>query len=231
MIDLSNPNLLIIAGALVLGLLLVWFLFGRSSAPRVRSYKPDVLDEGAAPAARNQALIDAPPAAKVAPVAAPAPAPAPVPVQKAKPEPKAKPAPKTKAEPKPKAEPKAKAEPKLKAELKAKAEPKVKAAAKAAPKPKAEPKPKAAPKATAVSAGPDDLSRIKGLGPKLQKLLPELGVTSFAQIAAMTDADLADLDTKLGAFAGRPAKDSWVEQAKLLAAGDTVGFEGKFGKV
>ena len=231
MIDLSNPNLLIIAGALVLGLLLVWFLFGRSSAPRVRSYKPDVLDEGAAPAARNQALIDAPPAAKVAPVAAPAPAPAPVPVQKAKPEPKAKPAPKTKAEPKPKAEPKAKAEPKLKAELKAKAEPKVKAAAKAAPKPKAEPKPKAAPKATAVSAGPDDLSRIKGLGPKLQKLLPELGVTSFAQIAAMTDADLADLDTKLGAFAGRPAKDSWVEQAKLLAAGDTAGFEGKFGKV
>ena len=231
MIDLSNPNLLIIAGALVLGLLLVWFLFGRSSAPRVRSYKPDVLDEGAAPAARNQALIDAPPAAKVAPVAAPAPAPAPVPVQKAKPEPKAKPAPKTKAEPKPKAEPKAKAEPKLKAELKAKAEPKVKAAAKAAPKPKAEPKPKAAPKASAVSAGPDDLSRINGLGPKLQKLLPELGVTRFAQIAAMTDADLADLDTKLGAFAGRPAKDSWVEQAKLLAAGDTAGFEGKFGKV
>ncbi len=231
MIDLSNPNLLIIAGALVLGLLLVWFLFGRSSAPRVRSYRPDVLDEGAAPAARNQALIDAPPAAKVAPVAAPAPAPAPVPVQKAKPEPKAKPAPKTKAEPKPKAEPKAKAEPKLKAEPKAKAEPKVKAAVKAAPKPKAEPKPKAAPKATAASAGPDDLSRIKGLGPKLQKLLPELGVTSFAQIAAMTDADLADLDTKLGAFAGRPAKDSWVEQAKLLAAGDTAGFEGKFGKV
>ena len=231
MIDLSNPNLLIIAGAVVLGLLLVWFLFGRSSAPRVRSYKPDVLDEGASPAARNQALIDAPPAAKVAPVAAPAPAPAPVPVQKAKPEPKAKPAPKTKAEPKPKAEPKAKAEPKLKAEPKAKAEPKVKAAVKAAPKPKAEPKPKAAPKATAASAGPDDLSRIKGLGPKLQKLLPELGVTSFAQIAAMTDADLAELDSKLGAFAGRPAKDSWVEQAKFLAAGDTAGFEGKFGKV
>ena len=56
-------------------------------------------------------------------------------------------------------------------------------------------------------------------------------MTSFAQIAAMTDADLAELDTKLGAFAGRPAKDSWVEQAKLLAAGDTAGFEGKFGKV
>ena len=185
MIDLSNPNLLIFAGALVFGLLLVWYLFGRSSAPRERSYKPDVLDEGAAPAARNQALIDAPPAAKIEPVIAPAPAPEPVPAPAPAPVAEAKPAP--------------------------------------APKPKAAP--------AAASAGPDDLSRIKGLGPKLQKLLPELGVTSFAQIAAMTDADLAELDSKLGAFAGRPAKDSWVEQAKLLAAGDTAGFEGKFGKV
>ncbi len=245
MIDLSNPNLLMIAGAVVVGLLLVWFLFGRSSAPRERSYKPDVLDEGAAPAARNQALIDAPPAAKVAPVAAPKPAPEPVPAKEPKPaakaEPKAKAAPKPKAEPKAKAAPKPKAEPKAKAavktEPKVKAEPKAKAAPKVEAKPKAEPKAKAAPKvapkpkAAAPAAGPDDLSRIKGLGPKLQKLLPELGITSFAQIAAMTDADLADLDTKLGAFAGRPAKDSWIEQAKLLAAGDTAGFEGKFGKV
>lgn len=229
MIDLSNPNLLIFAGVMVFGLVLVWYLFGRSSAPRERSYKPDVLDEGAAPAARNQALIDAPPAAKVAPVVAPKPAPDPVltnePKPAAKAEPKAKAAPKAKATPKPKAEPKAKAAPKV--------EPKVKAEPKAEVKPKAEAKPKAAPKpkAAAPSAGPDDLSRIKGLGPKLQKLLPELGITSFAQIAAMSDADLADLDTKLGAFAGRPAKDSWVEQAKLLAAGDTAGFEGKFGKV
>jgi len=223
MIDLSNPNLLIFAGALVFGLLLVWYLFSRSSAPRERSYKPDVLDEGAAPAARNQALIDAPPAAKIEPVIAPAPAPEPVPV--AAPEPVVEAAPKPKAAPKP--EPKPKAEPKSKAEPKPKAEP----AAKAEPKPKAAPKPKAEPKPAPAPAAPDDLSRIKGLGPKLQKLLPELGITTFAQIAAMTDADLAELDTKLGAFAGRPAKDSWVEQAKFLAAGDTAGFEGKFGKV
>ncbi|HCF24322.1 MAG TPA: hypothetical protein DER67_02060 [Novosphingobium sp.] len=77
----------------------------------------------------------------------------------------------------------------------------------------------------------DDLSRIKGLGPKLQALLPTLGLSTYAQIAALTEADLAELDGKLGAFAGRPAKDSWVEQAKYLAAGDVAGFEGKFGKV
>jgi predicted flap endonuclease-1-like 5' DNA nuclease len=200
MIELSNNNLLILAGALVFGLLLVWYLFARASKPRQRSFKPDVLDEGAAPAARNQALIDAPPAAKITPVIAAAPAP------------ELEPAPKPKAAPVPKAAPKTKAD------------------AKPAPKPKAEPKPKAAPK-QAIAPAADDLARIKGLGPKLQKLLPDLGITTFAQIAALTEADLAVLDTRLGVFAGRPAKDNWVEQAKLLAAGDTAGFEGKFGKV
>ena len=47
----------------------------------------------------------------------------------------------------------------------------------------------------------------------------------------MTDADLATLDGKLGAFAGRPARDNWVEQAKLLSAGDAAGYEAKFGKL
>jgi predicted flap endonuclease-1-like 5' DNA nuclease len=217
MIDLSNPNLVWFALALVAGLALVWFLFGRAGTPRERSHKPDVLDEGVGPAQRNQALIDAAPAAKIEPVVI-APEPQPVPVPVAAPAPEAAPAPAAK----PKAAPKPKAEPRPKAEPAAKAEPKPKAA----PKPKAEPKPAAAP-----AAGPDDLSRIKGLGPKLQKLLPELCITTFAQIAALTEADLAELDTKLGAFAGRPAKDSWVEQAKFLAAGDTAGFEAQFGKV
>ena len=66
---------------------------------------------------------------------------------------------------------------------------------------------------------------------QVQKLLPELGLSTFAQIAALTEADLAELDTKLGAFAGRPAKDNWVEQAKYLATGDTAGFEARFGQV
>jgi predicted flap endonuclease-1-like 5' DNA nuclease len=77
----------------------------------------------------------------------------------------------------------------------------------------------------------DDLSRIKGVGPKLRTLLHGLGVTRYEQIAAWTDTDLADLDTKLGAFAGRPARDNWVEQARLLAAADTAGYEAKFGKL
>ena len=86
------------------------------------------------------------------------------------------------------------------------------------------------PPSVAPSRG-DDLAMIKGLGPKLQTLLPTLGITSYAQIAALTEADLAELDPKLGPFAGRPTRDGWVEQAQYLAVGDVAGFEARFGKV
>jgi predicted flap endonuclease-1-like 5' DNA nuclease len=77
----------------------------------------------------------------------------------------------------------------------------------------------------------DDLRKIKGLGPKMLTVLHALGITTFAQIAAWTDADLDDLDTRLGAFAGRPRRDNWVEQARLLSGGDTGAYEAKFGKL
>lgn len=129
----------------------------------------DVLDEGAERAQRNQALIDAAPAAvKAAPEPAPAPEPMPEPV----------------------------------------------------PAPAPAPAPVAA----------DDLSRIKGIGPKLVTLLGELGITSFAQIAAWEAADVAHIDGQLGRFAGRITRDQWIEQAKLLAAADEAGFAERFGK-
>ncbi|WP_309751569.1 hypothetical protein [Novosphingobium sp.] len=99
------------------------------------------------------------------------------------------------------------------------------------PQPDPGPPPGPEPLPEQPSGGADDLARIKGLGPKLQALLPTLGITTFAQIAAFGDADLADLDDKLGPFAGRPARDGWVEQAQYLAAGDVAGFEARFGKV
>jgi len=88
----------------------------------------------------------------------------------------------------------------------------------------------AAQEVVAAQAG-DDLTRIKGLGPKLSARLGELGVTSFAQIAAWSDEDLAEVDAQLGAFAGRPQRDSWVEQAGFLSKGDVAGYEAKFGKL
>lgn len=77
----------------------------------------------------------------------------------------------------------------------------------------------------------DNLLRLKGVGPKLNQLLIELGVTRYAQIANWSDADIAAIDTKLGTFKGRPVRDQWVDQAKYLAAGDTAGFEAKYGKL
>ena len=80
-----------------------------------------------------------------------------------------------------------------------------------------------------ASADADDLTRIKGLGPKLAATLRDLGITRFEQIAGWSDADIERIDAQLGRFQGRIRRDDWVEQARLLAAGDTAEFEQKFG--
>lgn len=79
-------------------------------------------------------------------------------------------------------------------------------------------------------AGGDDLTRIKGLGPKIAAMLGELGVTRYADIAEWDDAEIDRIDALLGKFQGRIRRDSWVEQAKLLRSGDESGFIGKFGQ-
>ncbi len=84
--------------------------------------------------------------------------------------------------------------------------------------------------AASISEG-DDLLRLKGVGPKIVTLLKAEGVTRYAQIAAWTDTDIAAIDAKLGSFAGRPLRDNWVDQARLLAAGDVPGYEAKYGKL
>ena len=93
------------------------------------------------------------------------------------------------------------------------AKPAKKAASAAEEAPKAEAK-KAAPKA---AAGADDLKQLSGVGPALEKKLHEAGVTSFAQIAAWGEAEIAEFDEKLS-FKGRIEREGWVEQAKALAA-------------
>ncbi|SEK95077.1 50S ribosomal protein L21 [Roseovarius nanhaiticus] len=78
---------------------------------------------------------------------------------------------------------------------------------------------KAAPKKAAkADAGADDLKQLSGVGPALEKKLHEAGVTSFAQIAAWSEADVAEMDEKLS-FKGRIEREGWVEQAKELTKG------------
>lgn len=85
------------------------------------------------------------------------------------------------------------------------------------------------PAIAAAVGDPDDLTLLKGVGPKLNTLLISLGVTRFDQIAAWGAAEIAEVDGYLGSFKGRIARDGWVEQAGLLARGDTAGFAAKFG--
>lgn len=140
--------------ALVVGLVIAWYVFRANRKTRVTGTLHDVLDEGAAPAERNRALIDSAPAATI----------------------------------------------------------------------------DAAPKAPAPAAGKgDDLTRIKGLGPKLATTLGEMGISGFGQIAAWDDAEIDRIDALLGRFAGRIRRDRWVDQAALLARGDKAGFDAAFG--
>ena len=176
MLALIEANQLVLGGIVLLIALVVWWVWGRSKAAPAKREYTDVLSEGAAPAERNNALIDAPSAAAL-------------------------------VTPPPGVGTMAGI-----GEI----------VAHAATEEVADVVP--------VATG-DDLGRIKGVGPKLKALLTSLGVTSYAQIAAWSDEDIAQIDAQLGSFAGRAVRDNWVEQAKLLASGDVAAYEAKFGKI
>jgi predicted flap endonuclease-1-like 5' DNA nuclease len=187
MLQMIEANWLAFILALLIGLVVAWWIFARGSSgggPRER--KPDVLDEGAAPAQRNQALIDAPSAAALADSG-----------------------------------------PDIFGGIgeifAAAAHDEVEHAAAA--------KKDEAPGAPQPAGEGDDLTRIKGVGPKLVSLLNSLGVTRYEQIAGWSEEDIDRIDSQLGAFQGRARRDAWVEQARLLASGDMAAYEAKFGKL
>lgn len=77
----------------------------------------------------------------------------------------------------------------------------------------------------------DDLVRLKGVGPKFADALHRLGFHRFDQIAGLSPTEIDRLDSQLGAFSGRLARDRIVEQADYLARDDIDGFEQRFGKI
>ena len=79
----------------------------------------------------------------------------------------------------------------------------------------------------ARAEGADDLKKIKGIGPKLEKLCNSLGFYHFDQIAAWTPAEVAWVDDNLEGFKGRVTRDEWVSQARILAAGGETEFSRK----
>ena len=76
----------------------------------------------------------------------------------------------------------------------------------------------------------DNLKEIKGVGPKMEKLCNSLGFYHFDQIAAWTPDEVAWVDANLEGFKGRVTRDTWVAQAKILAAGGETEFSKKVDK-
>jgi|DewCreStandDraft_4_1066084.scaffolds.fasta_scaffold00025_34 predicted flap endonuclease-1-like 5' DNA nuclease len=74
-----------------------------------------------------------------------------------------------------------------------------------------------APSTDGPRAAPDDLKLIKGIGPVLERRLHELGVRSFADLAALTPERIAEIDQAID-FPGRIERERWIEQAKELLA-------------
>ncbi len=212
-----QENWIIAVVGLVVAVILLWWLFGRKKPEEIETplappaepkkpleaVKPDIV---AAEPARFKPKEPAP-AAVVTPPPPPPPAPTAIPEEPTVP---ADPAPVTPAPapsvPAPKAE--------------AKPEP----VAAVVPEEPAVPPPAPAPQAAS-----DNLQLLKGVGPKMVALLNGLGITSFRQIADWSDADVAAIDARLGAFKGRIGRDAIVDQAGYLARGDKAGFEAKYG--
>jgi len=82
----------------------------------------------------------------------------------------------------------------------------------------------------AREGGADDLKRIKGIGPKLEKLCNTMGFFHFDQIAAWTPEEMTWVNANLEGFKGRATRDKWIEQAKLLASGAETEFSKRVDK-
>ena len=62
----------------------------------------------------------------------------------------------------------------------------------------------------------DDLKKIKGVGPKLESTLNDIGIYTFAQVSKMTDTEYDLVDSLIDSFKGRGKRDDWAAQAKEL---------------
>jgi len=76
--------------------------------------------------------------------------------------------------------------------------------------------------------GGDDLKRISGIGPQIERTLHRLGIYNYRQIGAWTADEVDWVDERLQ-FRGRTAREEWIMQARLLASGDEEAFARQFG--
>jgi molybdopterin-containing oxidoreductase family membrane subunit len=68
----------------------------------------------------------------------------------------------------------------------------------------------------ATTQQPDNLKKVKGIGPQMEATLNEIGIYTFAQVARMTESEYNLLDSITGSFPGRAQRDDWAGQAAIL---------------
>lgn len=83
-----------------------------------------------------------------------------------------------------------------------------------APAPKEE---GAAPAKIAPPSAKDDLTKIKGIGPALQRELQNMGFHTFQQLSELNPEQIDEVNTQIG-FPGRVERENWIGQARELAA-------------
>lgn len=212
MISLISANWLLFLIALLIGVATAfwaWAVSGRENASDYFDADDGLLDKAGDAVVPTPEPVMPAPAPKVVPAPEPAPAPPP-------------PAPTPKAAP-----------------VAAAAAATKKPAATPTPRPRKRPvvietptpPPPGKPKIAPAKGDPDNLRLIKGVGPKLNTLLNNLGVTRFDQIAEWKETEIEEVDQYLESFSGRITRDSWIDQAKYLAKDDIAGFEKKYGKL
>jgi large subunit ribosomal protein L21 len=67
------------------------------------------------------------------------------------------------------------------------------------------------------AAAGDDLKALTGVGPALETKLIEAGITSYAQVASWTEADLDKLDGEIPGLKAKAEKGDWINEAKQRA--------------
>lgn len=207
--------------AVAAGVILTWAVCSRADAMAAPAEAAPAPLPHPAPAVAEPAAVELA-AAEPQVAATPRPDPTVVRVAEIAPEPPAKPAPKPRAS---SARSAAKAEPVRKRAAPKPAGEKAKPAVRASGLDAAMGRTKeAAVEDTVLLLGPrdgkgDDLKLIVGVGPKLAKLLNDIGVWHFDQIAGWKARDIALVDSKMANFKGRITRDGWVKQARALASG------------
>jgi predicted flap endonuclease-1-like 5' DNA nuclease len=62
----------------------------------------------------------------------------------------------------------------------------------------------------------DDLRRIRGIGPTMERLLNEQGIVTFRQLAVLSDPGIEELQRRLPGVSGRIRRGQWIQQARDL---------------